>query len=107
MFLISLANFRTHRNLRGILDIFLDILRQNGAQIRVNHLFSHADMLDQLRVDQIIGDNLGKLREMPAVPLLQSHCIVVDLFVKIVQKGNGLDDHDVHFLGGEFKLIAG
>jgi hypothetical protein len=35
---------------------------------------------------------------VPSVPLLESHSVVVDFFVKFVEEGNGLDDHDIHFL---------
>lgn len=43
---------------------------------------------------------------MPSVPFFQSHCVVVDFLVKIVKKGNSLDDHDIHLLSRELELIS-
>lgn len=68
---------------------------------------SLANGLDDLGVDQIVRGDLGELGEVPSIPLLQSHHVVVDLFFKVVQEGDGLDDHDVHLFRGELELVPG
>ena len=105
--LVSLTDLRAHRNLSSILDILLDILRKNLAQVGLAHLLAHACQLHNLSVDQVIRYNLGHLGEVPAIPLLQSHCVVVDLLIQVIQQGDGLDDHDVDLLGRELELVPG
>lgn len=41
---------------------------------------------------------------MPAVPLLDTHSVDVDLLVEVVEKRNGLYDHDVDLVGRELHL---
>jgi len=46
--------------------------------------------LDGSGVLEVISDNLAELGEMPSVPFLQSHHVIIDFLVQIVQKGDGL-----------------
>lgn len=62
--------------------------------------------LNNLSINEIIGNNLSKLREMPSIPFLQSHDIVVDFLIKIIKKTYSLNDHDIDLLSREFKLIS-
>lgn len=41
---------------------------------------------------------------MPAVPFSESHHVIIQLFVQIVQKTDGLNDHSVDFFDGELKF---
>lgn len=63
--------------------------------------------MHKLGVDDVISCNFSQLREVPSVPLLQSHGIVVELFVKIFEEGDSLDDHSVDLIRGEGELITG
>ena len=44
---------------------------------------------------------------MPRVPLSKSHSVVIELFIKIFEKTNSLDDHGIYLLSGEAELISG
>lgn len=70
-------------------------------------LGTHADGFDHLGVDEVVGDDLAELGEVPAEPFAQAHHVVVDLFVEVVEQRDGLDDHDVDFLGGELERVPG
>lgn len=50
------------------------------------------EQVDQLGVDLVIIDELGELWEVPGEPLLQPHAESVDIFVKLLDQGNSLDD---------------
>lgn len=43
----------------------------------------------------VVLDELAELREVPAVPLADSHSERVEVFVKLVQQADALDDHVV------------
>jgi len=47
-------------------------------------------------VDDVVGHDLGHLREVPAVPLAHAHRVRVQLLVKVVQQPDRLHDHRVH-----------
>lgn len=44
---------------------------------------------------------------MPAVPLAETHHVVVELLVQIVQQRYRLDDHRVHLVHRELEFVAG
>lgn len=67
---------------------------------------SLSNSFDNLSIDKVIRDNFGKLREMPSIPLLKSHDVIIDFFIEIIKKTNSLNDHHINFLSGEFKLIS-
>ena len=48
--------------------------------------------LDQLDIGLVVRDNFGHLREMPRVPLLDSHGKSVDVLVEEFQQADGLDN---------------
>lgn len=60
--------------------------------------------MNDFGVNKVISYDLGKLREVPSIPFLQTHHIVVNLFIEIVQQSDGLDDHGVNLFGREFEL---
>ena len=41
---------------------------------------------------------------MESVPLSQSHHIVINFFVEVVQQSDGLDNHGVDLIDGELQL---
>ena len=43
----------------------------------------------------VVLDELTQLRKVPAVPLTNSHCEGVEVFVELVQQADALDDHVV------------
>jgi hypothetical protein len=51
-----------------LLDLRLHIVRHDSRKVVGRSLRPHAHLVDNLRVDQVIGDYLAELREMPAVP---------------------------------------
>lgn len=65
-----------------------------------------SDSLDDFGVDEVIRDDLGELGEVPSVPLLQSHDVVVDFLIKVIQQAHCLDDHDIDLLSGELQLVS-
>jgi len=67
---------------------------------------SHTDKVACLGIDDVISSDLLELGEMPSVPFLQSHGVVVKLFVKIFKEGDSLDNHSVDLVRREGKLVA-
>lgn len=43
----------------------------------------------------VVLDELAELREVPAVPLADSHSECVQVFVELIQQADALDDHVV------------
>ena len=43
-------------------------------------------LLDSFRIGKIIGNNFAHFGKVPAVPLANTHCVVVQLLVQIVQE---------------------
>ena len=66
----------------------------------------HTHELDSLSEGHVIGDNLAQLWEVPAVPLPRAHDVVVQFFVKVIEKGDRLHDHRVHFVRTELQLVT-
>ena len=60
-----------------------------------------------LRKGDVVGDDLAHLGEMPSEPFSQSHGVVVQLFVEVIEQGYRLNDHRVHFVGGELQFVSG
>lgn len=104
---ILLGDLSTHGNLSSGLDGSLNLLRQNAGQIGVLGVCAETHLEDDLGVGKVIVQDLGKLGEVPAVPLLHAHGICVELLVEDIKTGNGLDDHGVNLLGGELELVTG
>jgi len=68
---------------------------------------AHAHFENDACVGKVVVDDFGHLWEVPAVPFLGAHSIGVELFVKVVEQTDGVDDHCVDFIRGEFYLVAG
>mmetsp|Transcript_56389 Transcript_56389/g.114897 ORF Transcript_56389/g.114897 Transcript_56389/m.114897 type:complete len:517 (+) Transcript_56389:1025-2575(+) len=104
---VHLADVRAHGDDCSLLEAGFDLLRQNVRQVRGGTGMAHAHLHDHLRVLQVVVDDLGHLREVPAVPLLHTHRVGVDLLVELVQQADGLHDHRVNLVRAELQLIAG
>jgi hypothetical protein len=104
---ILLRDLSTHGNLSSGLDGSLNLLGQDARQIGVLGVCAEAHLEDDLGVGKVVVQDLGKLGEVPAVPLLHAHGICVELLVEDIETGNGLDDHGVDLLGRELELVAG
>lgn len=66
-----------------------------------------ADGLDDLGILVVVGNDLDEFGEVPAVPLSDAHGELVDVLVKLVEHGNGLNDHVVGAMDVELDLGAG
>lgn len=107
-FIIS-SDLSTHGDFGGLANLVGDFLGANCLEFllgEVLHVGPHANENDRLGVDDIISDDLRELGEMPRVPLLQTHGVVVELFVEVLKKRNSLNDHSVDLIRGEGELIA-
>ena len=67
---------------------------------------SDTNCADGLGVGNIVDNDLAHLGEVPAVPLLDTHGVRVELLVKVVEKGDGLDNHGVDLVGAELELVT-
>ena len=110
MLLVLLHDLSSHRDLSGFTDLGGDFLRADFMELIVSEGLdgsSHSDEVNKLGVHDVIGGDLGQLGEMPSVPFLQSHGVVVKLFVKIFEEGDGLNNHSVNLIGRERELVTG
>ena len=62
--------------------------------------------LDSLGISQIISHYLAHLGEMPAIPLTTTHDVVIELFVQVIKKRNGLHNHGVNLIWAELEFVA-
>ena len=69
-------------------------------------VLAETHLQNHLRVLNVVQNDLLHLGEVPAVPLLHTHRVDVDLLVQLIQKADGLDDHRVHLIGAELQLVA-
>lgn len=104
--LVFFADVSTHGDFSSLLDFLFDVIRKDSAQISCRALVSHTNSACDLGEDQGIGDDLAHFGEVPSVPLAESHHVVVDLSVQVVQQGNGLDNHGVDLFSGESQFIT-
>jgi hypothetical protein len=79
--LIFDGDFGTHRDFSGVFNIAFDLFRED-----VRHVFGLVFGLDthlehSLGVEEVVLDDFGELWEVPAVPFLQAHHVVVEFFV--------------------------
>ena len=49
---------------------------------------------------------MPKFLPMTGPTRLDTHAVNVDFLVEVVEQGNGLDDHSVDLVGGEFEFEA-
>ena len=43
---------------------------------------------------------------MPAIPLTTTHDVVIELFVQVIKKRNGLHNHGVNLIWAELEFVA-
>ena len=60
---------------------------------------------DGLDEGEVVGDDLSKLGEVPAVPLACPHHVVVQLLVEVVEQRDRLDDHCVNLVWTELEFV--
>lgn len=95
VFFISVTDLCSHGEFSSVLNIFFNIFWQNAAQVKGNRFMPLSDGSDNFSVNEIVGDDFSDLGEMPSIPFLETHDVVVDFLIKLVEQRNGLDDHDV------------
>lgn len=84
MHLILLQNLRAHRDLRRFPHLRGNLLRHNFKKLIIAQLFNictHPNQIHRLRVRDVISDDLLQLWEMPRVPFLEAHSVIIELFV--------------------------
>lgn len=98
---IFIENLSSHGNLSCFFHFSGNFFWHNFLKLLVRetlYIGSHSNQLDCLGVDNIVCEYPGKLWEMPRVPLFESHGIVIQFLVKILKKGDCLDNHSVHLV---------
>ena len=53
---------------------------------------------------KVIFNNVLQLREMPGIPLTNTHCKCIDIFVHLIEQCNRLNDHIICSARIEFNL---
>lgn len=73
----------------------------------VSDIISLLKQVDKFGKDIVVIDDSCKLGEMPREPLLQSHTKCVDIFIQLLNEGNGLNNWFVLpvYVGGA--LVSG
>jgi hypothetical protein len=104
---ILVGDLSTHTDLSSGLDGSLDLLRQDSGEIGILGVCAETHLEHDARVGEVVVQDLGKLGEVPSVPLLDAHGVGVELLVEDVKAGNALDDHGVDLVGRELELVAG
>jgi hypothetical protein len=104
---ILVGDLGTHTDLSSRLDRCLNLLGQNAGEISLSCVRSEAHLQHNLGVCEVVVQDLGKLGEVPSVPLLHSHGVCVELLVEDVKTGDTLDDHGVDLVGRELELVSG
>lgn len=104
---ILLGDLGTHTDLSSGLDGGLNFLRQDARQISVLGVCAEAHLEDNLGVGEVVVQDPGKLREVPAIPFLDAHSVCVQLLVKDVETGNGLDNHSIDLVRRKLELVTG
>mmetsp|Transcript_87519 Transcript_87519/g.272233 ORF Transcript_87519/g.272233 Transcript_87519/m.272233 type:complete len:644 (+) Transcript_87519:79-2010(+) len=93
---VHLDDVLAHGHLHGLQDLRRDLLRATGLlQLRGALLLeavAHADDPGDLRVRDVVRDDLRQLREVPCVPLADAHGEGVDVLVEVVEQRDGVDD---------------
>lgn len=109
---ISLGDVETHGDLGGVNDglgLLTILLNEGGnvVELVIVQALLVANGQDELAVGVVVGDNLDKLREVPAVPFVNAHVELVDTLVLEVDGRAGLDDVVVVAGNAELYLGAG
>jgi hypothetical protein len=75
----------------------------------VSNIVTLLNRVDQLCEYNVVIDDFSKLREMPREPLLQSHNKSIDVFIQLLDKGNGLHNWfilPVHILSASLSGVT-
>lgn len=79
---------------------------EDVGEVEIVRVATNSHLQDRFAVLDVVQHDLLHLREVPAVPLLHTHRVDVDLFVQLVQQTDRLHDHRVHLVRAEFQLVA-
>lgn len=107
---VELTDLLSHRVVGSLDDSFSELSVSNDL---LNFLQgssgsgSIADQGNKLDKDVIIRDNLGKLGEMPRIPLLDSHGEGVDILIQKFQQTDGLDDRLILSVDVQGNFVSG
>lgn len=106
---VGFGDVLAHTVLRGLDDALgntLVIVNDSSeiVQVLVRQAGLVLDEEGELAVLAVVGHNLDKLREVPAVPFADTHGEGVDRLVELVDDGDSLDDVVVVLLDGELDL---
>eukprot|EP00760_Papus_ankaliazontas_P032066 PhM_4_TR5606/c0_g1_i2/m.58742 len=103
---VLVRDLRTHRHNRGLADTRGDLLADDAGEVRLGGLVAGAHGEDDLGVLDVVAEDLAELGEVPAVPFLGAHGVLVELLVKVVEEADGLHNHHVDLVGREAELVA-
>lgn len=107
---ISLGDVETHGDLGGVNDSLglLTVLLDKGGDVVklvIVQALLVANGQNKLAVGVVVGDNLDKLREVPAIPFANAHVELVDALILKVDGRASLDD--VVVVAGDAELDLG
>mmetsp|Transcript_5496 Transcript_5496/g.13902 ORF Transcript_5496/g.13902 Transcript_5496/m.13902 type:complete len:342 (+) Transcript_5496:700-1725(+) len=103
---VVLADLRPHADHGRVLEVVLDLLIKYPGEVVVRRPGAITHEEHGLGVLHVVGDDLGHLGEVPAVPLAHAHDERVDVLVQRVDQRDGLDDHVVRAVHVELHLGA-
>jgi hypothetical protein len=95
--LVSLIHVHSHRDLGSFDDLLSLFLVKSNSLDLVLHFVSDffsvgAEEEHELGVNGVVVDNFCHFGEVPCEPLLESHAEGVNVFVHLLDEGDGLDD---------------
>ncbi len=103
---VDFGDFCSHGDHGGFADLLDQFFIHEVAEVSVAGVEAGLHGEDDLGVGDVVGKNLGEFGEMPAVPLLGAHGVLVDFLVEVFEESDGLDDHHVDLFGRELELVA-
>mmetsp|Transcript_63779 Transcript_63779/g.152082 ORF Transcript_63779/g.152082 Transcript_63779/m.152082 type:complete len:238 (-) Transcript_63779:248-961(-) len=107
---VHLHNVLAHGRFHRLENLICNVLRSTSFCKLVSALLieaiTNAYHPRNFCIRDVVGDDFGDLREMPGIPLPHSHCESVDVFVKIVQQRNCVDDRLILTIGVELHLAS-
>lgn len=103
--LVLVVDLSSHGDFGGLLDLLLEFFGEDAREVSCGGVVSHSDGADGLGVDEVVGDDLGDFWEVPSVPFSESHHVVVEFLIEVIEEGDGLDDHGIDFFDGELEFV--
>ncbi|KAH3670021.1 hypothetical protein OGATHE_002834 [Ogataea polymorpha] len=103
---IVLSDLGSHRNLCSSLDLGLNLLGQDLAEVGAGSIRSYTHCQNNSGKGHGINNNLGQFWKMPSVPFFTPHGIGIKLFVQVIKQSNGLHNHHIHLVGTELELVS-